>query len=281
MASFLAQRGLLAAAAVVATVVVTLAGPRPVADQRSGVVLRVPQRDLAHFAATGPAQRYLSEEEKEWLPVDTEAVRGSFEPLSDFTRRRSGTALLRVGVILAGSDSRSLHRPEVCMPGQGWTIVNNGGEDRTIDLGELGSLTVRVLKMQQEVQIGGEKHMVHSQYWYWWEGPDDHTSSSIVRTLLQMRGALLANRSSRWAYPSVFGQVALDPDIPAEERIRRCEATMAAALREWAPMMLRRYGAGDLSSEEERRARDEMIGPSPVQAATRPSPTPESQPGLR
>lgn len=236
---------------------------KPVASTDLGVVLRViPQQAAGLFAdpATAP-QRYLGKEEKEWLPVDTEVVRQSYYPLSEFSARKKGLDVLRLGVVLAGADSRSLHRPEVCLPGQGWAITSE--EIRKIPIANLGQVEVKVLHLQKEAYLQEEKRIVRAQYWYWWEGPKNRTSSVVTRTLLQMRESLFSNKVTRWAYPSVFGQFTLHANTEEElkEALKLGEDTMARALAQWAPLMLVRMGADSLSEEEKKQVELESIEP--------------------
>ena len=65
---------------------------------------------------TGGELQGLSENERKLLPADTEGARRLYTD-------KAGDEVF-CSIILAGREVTSIHRPELCLPGQGWRIEN-------------------------------------------------------------------------------------------------------------------------------------------------------------
>jgi len=109
-------------------------------------------------------------------------------------------------VVLSGEDmSRSIHRPERCMPAQGFTIIDKGAVP--VALGDHGLL--RVTRLQNVRNVTGESGKSLALYnvtYYWFVGHTVTTSSHILRTWLDMKDRLIHGYNQRWAYVTVAAQ---------------------------------------------------------------------------
>jgi EpsI family protein len=109
-------------------------------------------------------------------------------------------------VVLSGEDmSRSIHRPERCMPAQGFTIIDKGSVP--VALGDRGLL--RVTRLQNVRTVTGEAGKSDSLYnvtYYWFVGHSVTTDSHILRTWLDMKDRLIHGYNQRWAYVTVAAE---------------------------------------------------------------------------
>ena len=65
---------------------------------------------------------YMGEQEKKWLPSDTTYLKMTYKE-KGLNEALASYRALHATLIVAGSDSRSLHRPQVCLTAQGWAIA--------------------------------------------------------------------------------------------------------------------------------------------------------------
>jgi hypothetical protein len=111
-------------------------------------------------------------------------------------------------VVISGKDRGSIHRPEICMPSQGNTIVTREVVDVPLP-GQQEPLQVMVLNMTREDSWGNQ---FHSYYAYWFVGNGRETPHHWQRMMWLATDRILHNVSHRWAYISVSGIRAADPE---------------------------------------------------------------------
>ena len=119
-------------------------------------------------------------------------------------------------IVMSGDDRSSIHRPEVCMRGQGNQIPSN--EVITIPLEGREPLQVMVLNMTRTVP---GHPTFHTYYAYWFVGKDKETPHHMERMLWMGWDRIFRNVSHRWAYIAVSGQ--REPDLEStahHDRIR-------------------------------------------------------------
>jgi Protein of unknown function (DUF3485) len=205
--------------------------PEPRTGDDSGVKMSLPQ--TAGVFAGRPGE--VSQIEKDVLPSDTEIVRMEYR-----TTGAGGATqdLVTASIILAGSERRSIHRPEVCLTGQGWSLISARTIPVSIAQGE--DLHVRDLLIEKPVILRtGERRLVQAHYVYWFVGCDVSTPSNWTRMWLSARDSVLRNVNHRWAYPALTAMVT-DGFKPGElsERNRTADETLTlitALIRELAP----------------------------------------------
>lgn len=168
-----------------------------------------------------------SEQEISLLPSDTIIVKRAYRTPGQFIGNRD---LVQASLVIAGNDSRSIHRPEVCLDGQGWTVIDSRVREVKLFSGEV--LQVRDLAIAREVLLGnGTKLPLRAHYIYWFVGSDVTTASNLERQLLSFRDNILHNINHRWAYPSVMAWVT--EGVPPEktgQRMRSDEETVTMLL---------------------------------------------------
>lgn len=168
-----------------------------------------------------------SDKELELLPSDTIIVKRVYRTPG---RRIENRDLAHVSLVIAGNDSRSIHRPEVCLDGQGWTVTHSSVREVKLLSGQV--LQVRDLAIVREVLMSnGTKLPLRAHYIYWFVGDDVTTPSNLERQILSFSDNILHNINHRWAYPSVMAWVTEGmPPEKAGQRIRTDEETITMLL---------------------------------------------------
>lgn len=174
--------------------------PNAALNPESGVILRLPESIPGYISE----EVEMSEQEKYWLPDDTLNIKQSYSFSNAANELEAFDQNFSASIILSGADKRSLHRPEVCMTGQGWSI--NTAETKVVKLEtEGGPLEVMDLCLSRTAEGGnGESVVIKAHYVYWWVGRDVSTPHSYKRILLSAINNVFKNTNDRWAYPSVM-----------------------------------------------------------------------------
>lgn len=148
--------------------------------------------------------------EREMLPADTGYARKLYISLDD--RRHQ----VFVSVVLSGQDRTSIHRPELCLVGQGWSIEGH----RRAMFAE--TLPATFLELEREwVTASGARTRVPALFAYWFVGRDHVVAGTRER---MWRSALnrLQLRPDRWAYVVVQAAVLPGESMEmAQERMER------------------------------------------------------------
>lgn len=205
---------------VTATALACRLSPVVQTGRSSGVAMHLP-KELAGLTARVEAP---DAEEKRLLPDDTEFAKAVYSTAGAEAAKRD---VIRCTVVLSGAERRSIHRPEVCLVGQGWSVM--GSRIIPIDMGDGRSVSVKDLYIEKTITLkGGERRQLRAHYVYWFVGADVTTPSHTERIWLTIRDNLVRNLNHRWAYPSLMALVT-DNFAPPEsgERVRSSEETIA------------------------------------------------------
>lgn len=176
------------------TALVTFVTRMPTVIPEAGVEMDLPDRVGAFW---GTPQE-VSEAEKLILPEDTEFAKMNYD---------DGTGnSIACQIVLSGGDRRSIHRPEACLPGQGWNILANQPTELQLSSGR--SLTVKKLRLRREIEVApGERRPLTMLFLYWYVGSNLTTHDQLTRILRSNFDLLLHNRVHRWAYVIVSAPV--------------------------------------------------------------------------
>ncbi len=143
----------------------------------------------------------VTEVERELLAKDTEFARKNYD---DFRGHN-----IFFSIVLSGQQKDfmySLHQPEVCLVGQGWTIEK--GEFRSLRLASGHTLEVRSLNIHQDfLDKKGEYHPVDALYLYWYVADTLVTSSRFNLNFRSSWDLLLHNQDHRWASVTVMSPI--------------------------------------------------------------------------
>ena len=125
---------------------------------------------------------------------------------------RPGHPDITATVVFSGMERRSIHRPQVCLVGQGNRITDEYTYQAKIGPGE--TFPVRVLEISRPVhgadgRVAGE---LESVYAYWLFNPERETDSHLVRFLHMTIDNVLRSYRPRWGYASIA--IPRDPNRP-------------------------------------------------------------------
>jgi len=163
-------------------------------QSQSGVVMDLPVIVGDYFGKKGE----ITKVELDLLPKDTEFARRFYED--------SHGNQVECSIVLSGAEQSSIHRPEGCLTGQGWTII--GQDNIPIPLLSGHKLLARKLSLERRVtDPNGGALTVRAFFVYWFVGENVTTPSEIERVLLSNWDRVVHNRAHRWAYVSVFSLV--------------------------------------------------------------------------
>jgi EpsI family protein len=161
--------------------------------QPAGIDLDLPE-NLGQW--TGTPQE-IGQGEKEELAADTTFARKVYS-------NAFGDRIL-VSIVLAGEDpDNSMHRPERCLPAQGWTILDS--KTLAIPASQLPDKQLSMTRLHGEQKIRDDKGDIRTIYnlnYYWFVGYRELTPSAIHRALIDIRDRVTKGVNQRWAYVTV------------------------------------------------------------------------------
>lgn len=128
--------------------------------------------------------------------------------------------------ILMGSDRTSIHRPEYCMPGQGWSIDDKQVLDIPIRDQPPYKLQVAAWKVSQVVQQSdGKSVKVGGVYLYWYVANNEETMNHDKMLEWLTLDLFRTGELQRWAYVSYFsGGFSPEQEDAALAQIKRLVA---------------------------------------------------------
>lgn len=189
------------------------------AGNMAGVVMELPAGIDRYL---GDAEQ-PDEVEKKLLPADTQMVKMRYRSVNAPERRD----VVQVTVVLSGAERRSIHRPEVCLDGQGWTLLESRVIPVEIHPGQV--LEVKDLLIERSlVGPNGQRKQVRAHYVYWFVGTDVTTPHNLTREWLSSWDSIFRSVNHRWAYASVSA-IVTENFTPEEsgQRVRTNAETLA------------------------------------------------------
>lgn len=180
---------------------------RPNVVPEAGVKMQLPERVLGMHGE----EQEVSEAERIILPDDTEFAKMNYtDGLGNWVNCQ---------IVLSGGDRRSIHRPEACLPAQGWNMLSS--EPTTVDLPGGSELTVQKLRLSRDIDLtNGQKGTLPMLFVYWYVGDNLTTHDQLQRVLRSNLDLLIENKVHRWAYVIVSAPVlaGLSPNGLNEEQ---------------------------------------------------------------
>lgn len=112
-----------------------------------------------------------------------------------------------VSIVMSGDDmTNSIHRPERCLPAQGWQVRSSSR--RTIQIPGGKSFDVTRLQNGQFFETRDKRRIeVTNLDYYWFIGYEQMTASHLTRTGIDIRDRILHGQNQRWAYVTVAANV--------------------------------------------------------------------------
>jgi EpsI family protein len=148
----------------------------------------------------------------DWYGADqpvTQGERDSLGPDTQFVRKLYTNARgdqIFVSIVFSGPDmSTSIHRPERCLPAQGWTIADSRIAEIPIDNKILKATRLHDVRSFRDGN--GELVNVYALNYYWFVGHSDRTPSHYERTWIDIRDRVLKGENQQWAYVTVISTI--------------------------------------------------------------------------
>lgn len=185
-----------------------------------GVIMNLPDKVgnyLGFDTEIDPRERFI-------LPGDTEFAKKRYEgfDLPEITTE----------IVLTGAQRQSIHRPQVCLVGQGWKIQKE--EPLLVALADGGAQKVRKLtlvRVQNGVQIEG-------YFIYWFVGRDKTTDDHVERIILTSWDRIVHRVNHRWAYVIVSSILPTQAKVTAVKR-QKALSDLVSFARELIPQIQR------------------------------------------
>jgi EpsI family protein len=146
-----------------------------------------------------------------------------------------------VSIILSGDDmTTSIHRPERCLPAQGWSLLNTS--QRTITLPNSVPLrTTRLSNVREMRAKDNQRFLLPNLTYYWFVGYNQTTPSHFTRTMLDLRDRIMGGYNQRWAYVTVAATVTQGIARP-ERTETETGAMIESFIRELVPRLTKPTG---------------------------------------
>lgn len=216
-----------------------------------GVLALMPQDDTlveASIADTLPVGRELpgwvgertqeSEAERSILAVDTKFAKANYRALGlDEWAPDPRTPLVDASIVFSGQDmNSSIHRPELCLPSQGFQ--NLQGQPTTV---ELSNGMVLPFTRLSSIRPNGEKRAdaLHFIHYYIFVGHGHIKSTHMQRVMQDMYDRLFTGEVERWAYFQVgcyWGGSSGITEEQADRHIRRLISVLLPRIIRWDEM---------------------------------------------
>jgi hypothetical protein len=125
-------------------------------------------------------------------------------------------------VVLMGADRTSIHKPEFCLPGQGWRIDEKSKVNVPIDGPRPYQLPVMKWVMTNFLETeAGQKKEFRGLYVFWFVADGEQTANANQRMWWMARDLLRTGVLQRWAYVSYFAVCTPGQEEPAFERMKK------------------------------------------------------------
>ena len=134
----------------------------------------------------------MSVAERKHLPVDTIIIRKNY-------RNESTNRWILVSVVISGRERSSIHRPEWCLPGQGYRIAAYRHESVACE--DHRSLPVTFIKIQAP---GSLSTLQYGWFCYWFISKTHEVGSQTARLAWMAWDNVFYGVFRKWAYVSIL-----------------------------------------------------------------------------
>ena len=151
--------------------------------------------------------------ENDLLPADTRILKANYYDLL-------GNAW-RVSIVVNGHSRMSIHRPEICLPAQGWSIEN--GTIETFRLNDGENLAMHCMDVRSRSSVSASR-LGHG---YFFVNPRQKAASHLRRILVSVRDRAFAGRIVRWAMVTLSSE---EPFASSPARKEQTEEFLSALM---------------------------------------------------
>lgn len=159
-------------------------------------------------------QMPASPEELRNLPEDTTIGRRGFSGEDGFEAVFT--------VVLMGTDRTSIHRPQICLTGQGWAIDSNSGDAAsiTVEKPHRYALPVRKLVASKEVKTEAGSATARAVFVYWFVADNRLTNKDWERMVWMAGDLVTTGVLQRWAYVACYSVCLPGQEDATYERLK-------------------------------------------------------------
>jgi hypothetical protein len=177
----------------------------------SSVMMKInlPERVLDFTSTNVPEPK----EVLDFLPPDTSFAERVYTAPDGFRVQNT--------IILMGTDRTSIHKPDYCLPGQGWIIKDKSVVSIPVAGAQSYPLPVARWVINNSFQTAdGQKQQVGGIYVFWLVADGEETPDNHQRMWWQARDLLRTGVLQRWAYVSCFSICAPGQEDATFERMK-------------------------------------------------------------
>jgi Protein of unknown function (DUF3485) len=148
------------------------------------------------------------------LPKDTSFASRRYQSSNDFW--------VTANIVMMGKDRTSIHKPEYCLPGQGWRIDSQ--TNVAISIAGPHPYELPVAKWTVSISFkdnSGQMREVRGLYVFWFVADNEETPSHWQRIMWLARDLLKHGVLQRWAYVSYFTICAPGQEDATFERVQK------------------------------------------------------------
>jgi EpsI family protein len=132
--------------------------------------------------------------EREILPPDTGFSRKLYVPVSNPAQP------VFLSIVLSGADRTSIHRPELCLVGQGWTLLESDEHRFDYPGQNDGGFPATILHTRRQIVTSLGPQNVPELVAYWFVSSDGVSATHWGRLVHDAWNRLRHLRADRWAY---------------------------------------------------------------------------------
>jgi len=159
------------------------------------------------------------------LPKDTSYAQRRYKAADGFE--------VGANIVLMGADRTSIHKPEYCLPGQGWRVVEKG--EAVIPIAGSPPYDMPVAKWvisNTMVDQNGARQEIRGLYIFWFVAHNEQTVSHWQRIWWLARDLLRTGVLQRWAYVSYLTLCEPGQEDAAFERVKKLIAASVPEFQE-------------------------------------------------
>lgn len=126
-------------------------------------------------------------------------------------------------VVLMGSSRASIHKPQICLTAQGWTINDAVSRVDSVQVDKPFPYDLPVMRLiaSQTLEMNGQQETKAGVYVYWFVDANRYTPLHAERLLWMARDVLFTGELDRWAYVSFFSACAPGQEDATFERMKK------------------------------------------------------------
>lgn len=217
-----------------------------------GIIFALPQKDVLVEASISPdmptgtaltgwygQKTQETEAERQILAADTKFSKVNYRAasLDDFGFSDSKAPVIDASIVFSGQDmNASIHRPELCLPAQGFR--NLTGRPATVELANGKTLAFTRLSSERprSERRGDSVHFIH---YYVFVGKGHIKSTHMQRVMQDMYDRLFTGTVERWAYFQIgtyWGDDLGISEADADRNLQRLISALLPRIIRWEDM---------------------------------------------